>query len=180
MTIVIYVLAVIMAIVALVLIAAMFVRKSYSVRRRIVIDKPVDAVFDFVKYVNHAEQYNKWFMLDPDSKRERRGTDGAPGFVYAWDSTVKNVGKGEQEIKSVVDGQRIDCEVRFIKPFEGRADITMTTEPQPGGQTKVTWLFSSAMKYPMNIMLLFMDFEKMLGKDMEESLQNLKSVLEKQ
>ncbi len=180
MTIVIYILAVIMAIAALVLIAAMFVRKAYSVKRRIIIKKPVDTVFDFVKYVNHSEKYNKWFMLDPDSKRERRGTDATPGFVYAWDSPVKNVGKGEQEIKSIEEGKQIDCEVRFIKPFEGKADITMTTEPQPDGQTKVTWLFSSAMKYPMNIMLLFMNFEKMLGKDMEESLQNLKTVLEKQ
>jgi hypothetical protein len=34
------------------------------------------------------------------------------------------------------------------------------------------------MKYPMNLMLLFMDMEGMLGGDLEQGLTNLKGVLE--
>jgi len=35
------------------------------------------------------------------------------------------------------------------------------------------------MKYPMNLMFLFMDFDKMLGDDLQTGLDNLKTVLEK-
>jgi hypothetical protein len=35
------------------------------------------------------------------------------------------------------------------------------------------------MKYPMNIMLLFINFEKILGKDLEITLRNLKDIQEK-
>ena len=35
------------------------------------------------------------------------------------------------------------------------------------------------MKYPMNIMLLFINFEKLLGKDLEITLRNLKDIQEK-
>lgn len=35
------------------------------------------------------------------------------------------------------------------------------------------------MNYPMNIMLLFMDMEKMLGGELYTGLQNLKRELEK-
>jgi hypothetical protein len=35
------------------------------------------------------------------------------------------------------------------------------------------------MKYPMNGMLLFMNMDKLLGKDLETSLTNLKHILEK-
>jgi hypothetical protein len=35
------------------------------------------------------------------------------------------------------------------------------------------------MKYPMNAMLLFMNMDKMLGKDQETSLVSLKNILEK-
>jgi hypothetical protein len=35
------------------------------------------------------------------------------------------------------------------------------------------------MKYPMNIMLLFMNMDEMLGKDLETGLVNLKAVMEK-
>jgi hypothetical protein len=55
----------------------------------------------------------------------------------------------------------------------------MRTESAENGTTVVVWTFSSAMKYPTNIMMLFMNFEKMLGSDMEISLQNLKAQLKK-
>jgi hypothetical protein len=44
----------------------------------------------------------------------------------------------------------------------------------------VKWNFDSKMAFPMNAMLLFMNMDKMLGKDMEISLNNLKQILEKQ
>ena len=46
-------------------------------------------------------------------------------------------------------------------------------------QTKVHWEFTGKMKYPTNLMLLFMNMEKMVGGDLDKGLQNLKSVLEK-
>jgi hypothetical protein len=49
-------------------------------------------------------------------KKEFRGTDGTDGFVYAWDGN-KNAGSGEQEIKRITDGDRIDLEIRFARPF---------------------------------------------------------------
>jgi hypothetical protein len=55
----------------------------------------------------------------------------------------------------------------------------MTLEPQSANQTKVKWGMSSAMSYPMNIMLLFMNIENMLAKDIDISLSNLKNILEK-
>ncbi len=54
----------------------------------------------------------------------------------------------------------------------------MTTSAITDNQTLVKWGFSSQMKYPMNVMLLLMNMEKMLGKDMEISLENLKKQLE--
>jgi uncharacterized protein YndB with AHSA1/START domain len=176
---VIYILSGVIGLIALVLIVALFVKKAYVIKRKVGINKPKQEVFDYVKYIGNSEHYSKWVMLDPNSRRERIGTDGTVGFVYKWDSDIKNVGKGEQEIVGMVDGERIDHEIRFEKPFEGRADATMRTEADGNGSTIVVWAFSSAMKYPMNIMMLFMDFEKMLGNDMEESLGNLKRQLEK-
>jgi hypothetical protein len=35
------------------------------------------------------------------------------------------------------------------------------------------------MNYPANVMLLFMNMEKMVGGDLEKGLQNLKTILEK-
>jgi hypothetical protein len=46
--------------------------------------------------------------------------------------------------------------------------------------TTVKWGFNGEMKYPMNLMMLTMNMEKMLGPDLENGLKNLKTLLEKQ
>ncbi len=51
-------------------------------------------------------------------KTEYRGTDGTVGFVSAWDSPVRDAGKGEQEITKIDDGKRIDYELRFYEADE--------------------------------------------------------------
>lgn len=164
--------------IAVPLIVAIFVKKDYEVEREITIDKPKEEVFDYVKFLKNQDNYSKWATMDPDMKKTYRGTDGTVGFVSAWESDNKDVGKGEQEIKKITDGERIDFELRFFEPFESTEPAYMTTESVSENQTKVKWGFSGHMDYPMNIMMLFMDFEKMIGDDLDTGLKNLKAVLE--
>ncbi len=100
-------------------------------------------------------------------KKDFRGTDGTVGFVYSWDSN-KDGGKGEQEIKNIKEGERVDVEVRFQKPFHAIATAPVITESMSANQTKVKWAMNGNTKYPLNFMNLFMD--NMLGKDLEASL----------
>ena len=95
-------------------------------------------------------------------KKTYSGTDGTVGFVSAWESDNKDVGIGEQEIKKITEGERIDFELRFFEPFESTDPAYMTTESVSENQTKVKWGFNGHMDYPMNIMMLFIDFEKMI------------------
>lgn len=164
--------------IAVPLIVAIFVKKDYEVEREITIDKPKEEVFDYVKFLKNQDNYSKWATMDPDMKKTYRGTDGTVGFVSAWESDNKDVGKGEQEIMKITDGERIDFELRFFEPFESTEPAYMTTESVSENQTKVKWGFSGHMDYPMNIMMLFMDFEKMIGDDLDTGLKNLKAVLE--
>jgi len=56
----------------------------------------------------------------------------------------------------------------------------MSTEAVGGNQTKVKWGFNGKMPYPMNLMLLVMNMDKMLGDQLQTGLNNLKTILEKQ
>ena len=164
--------------IAIPLIVSLFVKKDYEVEREITINKPKEEVFDYVKLLKNQNNYSKWATMDPDMKKTYRGTDGSVGFVSAWESDNKDVGKGEQEIKKITEGERIDFELRFFEPFESTEPAYMTTESVSENQTKVRWGFNGHMDYPMNIMMLFMDFEKIIGDDLDTGLKNLKSVLE--
>jgi hypothetical protein len=164
-------------IIVLFLLAGLIVSKDLAVTKEIVINKPKADVFNYIKYLKNQQNYSKWATLDPNMKNEFRGTDGAPGFVNAWEGN-KKVGKGEQEILAVSDG-RLETELRFEKPFKSVAKATMTTEAAGDNATKVSWGFTSKMNYPMNVMKLFMNMSEMVGKDFTIGLNNLKTVMEK-
>ena len=172
------ILLVIAIVVAILLITALFVKKEYAVERQITINKPKQEVFEYVKYLKNQDNFSKWATMDPDMKKTYRGTDGTVGFVSAWDSDNPDVGKGEQEIVKITEGERIDFELRFIEPFESTEDAYMTAESTLDSQTLVKWGFSGRMAYPMNLMLLFMDFEEMISDDFDTGLGKLKNELE--
>jgi len=165
-------------IIAIPLIAALFVKSDYAVAESVIIDKPKAEVFDYIKHLKSQDNYSKWGTMDPDMIKTYRGTDGTVGFVSAWESDDDSVGIGEQEILNIVEGERIDFELRFIKPFESTQQAYMTTETEGENQTKVTWGFDGSMAYPSNLMLLFMDFEELIGDDFQTGLQKLKTILE--
>lgn len=173
------ILIIILIIIAIPLVIAIFTSTGYTIEREIIINKPNPEVFDFIKMQKNQERYNKWVMLDPNSKKTYQGTDGTVGFAYAWESDNKQVGQGVQEIKSVTEGKRVDLEIRFIKPFSNVANIYMETVPITANQTKVTWGFSGSRPYLHRLMHLLLNLKKVLGNDMQTSLSTLKTVIEK-
>lgn len=160
------------------LVAALFLPKTYKVVREISIQKPKAAVYDYLKYLKNQDQYSKWATMDTNMKKTYFGEDGTVGFVSAWDSDNEDVGKGEQEITQLVEGARIDYELRFIEPFESKDFTYIETKEQSDSTTLVKWGFDGSMKYPMNLMMLFYDFEDLIGRDLETGLINLKGILE--
>jgi hypothetical protein len=178
MTVLLGIIVVLAGIIVLFLIIAFFLKKDYTVGKEIIINKSKAAVFEYLKYLKNQNKFNVWASMDPDMKTNFTGTDGTEGFISAWDSDNKNVGKGEQEIVKIIDGERIDYEIRFIKPFKSTSYAYITTLAVDGNHTRVHWGFSGNMKYPTNLTLLFMNMEKMIGGDLEKGLENLKTILE--
>lgn len=169
---------VLVGIIVLALIAGLFIDGKYAVEREVTINKPKLEVYDYVKYLKNQNNYSVWAKTDPAMKKEFTGEDGTVGFISAWDSENPDVGKGEQKIIKIADGERIDYELHFIKPFEATDYAYMTTEAVSDNQTKVKWGFNGEMKYPMNLMMLFMNMEKMLAPDLENGLSSLKGIME--
>ena len=166
-------------IVVLFLIIGFFTKKDYSVGREIIVNKPKAIIFAYLKLLKNQNKFSVWGSMDPNMRTEYTGIDGTEGFVSAWDSENKNVGKGEQEIQKIVEGERLDYEIRFIRPFKSTNWAFMITTRINDNQTLVHWEFNAKMKYPMNLMLLFMNIEKLIGNDLSKGLENLKGILEK-
>jgi hypothetical protein len=176
MNIIITILLVLAGIIALLLIIALFMKKEHYVKREIIINAPRQKVFDYIKLLKNQDEFNKNAMAGPDREKVFKGTDGTVGYIYAW-SGNKNAGVGEKEIKSIVEGQSIETEIRFVKPMAATASIIMGTESLSDNQTKVIWSNAGTLKYPVNILIPMM--EKHVVKDMDTGLSTWKNILEK-
>ena len=174
------ILIIILILVSIPFILALFMPEDYLIEKQVTINKPSQLVYDYIRMLRNSENYNKWVMMDPNMKKEFKGTDGTVGFVYSWDSTNRNVGQGQQEIIKLQDGQRVDYEIRFIRPFQGTSYAWLTTESTTPNQTMVNWSFRGIRNYPMRVMHNILNLKKVLGRDLQTSLHNLKAVLEKQ
>jgi uncharacterized membrane protein len=70
------ILIVVAIIIAIPLIIALFIKKEYAVEREITINKPKHDVFNYVRYLRHQDNYSKWVRMNPNMKKDFRGTDG--------------------------------------------------------------------------------------------------------
>jgi uncharacterized protein YndB with AHSA1/START domain len=154
--------------------------QDFGVEREVVINKPKAEVFAYLKMLKNQNDWGAWAKKDPNIKVEYTGNDGEVGFVSSWQSNDSEVGTGEQEIKKIDDGKRIDYELRFKKPFESTSNAWITTEEAGENKTKVKWGFKGKMPAPFNALMLFVDMEGPISKDFDEGLASLKKILESQ
>jgi uncharacterized protein YndB with AHSA1/START domain len=179
MKILLIVLLVLAIIIVIALIVAIFAKKDYSAEREIVINRPKQEVFNYIKYLKNQNEYSKWGKTDPNMKTTYSGADATVGFIFAWESDSKGVGKGSQEIKRIIDGERLESELRFAE-HKTPSQNYMITETVSENVTKVKWGVAGRINYPMNLIMLFMNFEKMIGDDFGAGLTNLKTLMERQ
>jgi len=175
MSVLIIILLVLAGIIALLLIAALFMKREHYVKREIVINAPRQKVFDYIKLLKNQDKFNKQAIADPDRDKEFKGTDGTVGFIIAWNGD-KSVDEGEKEIMNIIEGKKIETEIRFVRPFRAVGRAIMETGSVADDQTKVSWSNAGTLKYPINMMIPML--EKNVAKDMDISLSTLKNILE--
>jgi uncharacterized membrane protein len=166
----------IVAIIAILLIVAAFMKKEFMMKREITINKPKDQVFAYVKLLKSMDEYGVWSKSDPTNKAGFTGTDGTVGATTSWNG--EDIGMGEQEIKAIDEGNKIDFELRFKKPMEGNNDASIITEAVGDNQTKVIWTMSGKTPYPFNLLSAMM--MGTLEEQYDTGLKNMKAILEKQ
>ena len=168
---------ILLALLLLIIILGFIAPNDYKVERSVTINKPRTEIFNYLRSLKNMEKWGPWAKRDANIVQSYSGTDGQVGFVSIWEGN-KEVGAGEQEIKVITENERIDTEVRFLKPWKSTSDGFFTVSDQEDGQTRVTWGFTGRNKFPLNIMMLFMNMDKAVGKDFDEGLRSLKKILE--
>jgi uncharacterized protein YndB with AHSA1/START domain len=172
------IIAVILAIaIAAVLVLAATKPGTLRVQRSVSIKAPPERIFPLISDFHQWLTWSPYEQKDPAMKRSYSGAERGKGAVYAWDGD-KNVGSGRMEILEASAPQKIVIKLDFFTPFEGHNTAEFTMLPQ-GDATNVTWLMHGPSPFIGRIMQVFINMDRMIGKDFEAGLANLKKLTEK-
>jgi hypothetical protein len=162
--------------VALLLVIAAILPKTYNIEKTIVIARPVSEVMSRVSNLNYYSQWNPWQQTDPTAKNTITGEPGAPGHKYAWEG--KKVGVGSLTLHNL-DNRHIHFELQFLKPWKSKAKDNWLFEHWGNNESKVTWQNSGGLPWPMASLMGPMIL-KSLNHQFEQGLSNLKKMCESQ
>jgi uncharacterized protein YndB with AHSA1/START domain len=170
------------AIVVVVLIAALLAYAAtrpdtFRVERSATIKAPPEKIFAILNDFQRWETWSPWEKKDPAMKRTLTVVTGGKGAVYSWEGN-KEVGEGRMEIAESVPPSRLVIKLDFVKPFEAHNRVQFALAPQ-GDATNVTWAMEGDTPYLAKIVHVFLDMDKLVGRDFETGLANLKAVAEK-
>jgi predicted transcriptional regulator YdeE len=146
---------------------------SYTVTRSIVIAKPQNEVFAYVRDFSNWTAWSPWSLHEPDHQLTiDRPTE--LGGLYAWDG--KKIGAGQMQHTGIIPNERLDILLTFLRPFKNTAKVVWSFKSTPNDSTEITWDMQSQMPLPMRPFQGFI--AKMIGYDFALGLALLRGKLD--
>jgi hypothetical protein len=149
---------------------------TFHVQRSITIQAPSERIFAVLNDFHQSASWSPYEKKDPAMKRAFSGPESGKGAVYQFEGN-KEVGKGRLTITGTTPSSKVVMALDMEEPFEGH-NIVEYTLAAKGGSTDVTWAIHGPQPYIGKVFSLFIDCDKMIGKDFEVGLANLKAVTE--
>lgn len=167
--------AVVVLAVAGLLVAAALRPPTFRVERSVLVNAPPEAVLAQISDFKAWRAWSPYEALDADMQRTYGGADRGVGATYAW--VGKKAGAGRMRVVSTTN-REVAIALDFDKPFKASNTAAFTAEPV-GDATRVTWAMSGPAPYVSRLMGLVFNMDRMIGRDFETGLSNLKSVAER-
>src|SRR6266853_2061283 len=160
------IIAVVFAIViAILLILAATKPDTFTVLCATTVKAPPERIFPLINDFHQWGTWSPYETKDPAMKRSYSGAADGKGAVYGWEGN-KNVGSGRMEILDTSEPSKIVIKLDFFTPFEGHNTAEFTMLPQ-GDATNLTWLMHGPASFMSKVMQMFINLDKMIGKDFE-------------
>ena len=170
------------AVILVLLIVAVLVIAStkpdiFTVQRSTDIKATAEKIFPFINDFHRWKAWSPYEDKDPAMEKTFGAVSSGKGATYAW-SGDRNVGQGNMEIADTVPPLSVQLNLEFVKPFKCRNTVEFSLKPN-GSETRVTWAMQGPVPFPAKVMHVFINMDRMVGRDFEIGLARLKEAAEK-
>ncbi|WP_421994910.1 SRPBCC family protein [Reyranella sp.] len=166
----------IIAVVAGIVIYAATKPDTFRVQRTVEIKASPAKILPLIDDLKAWPTWSPYEKKDPGMKRSYGAVTKGKGATYAWDGN-EHVGQGHMKILEETP-DKVVIKLDFEKPFEAHNTAEFLLRPQ-GDATSVTWAIYGPSPLVSRVMGLFMDMDRMIGRDFEQGLADLKAIAEK-
>jgi Polyketide cyclase / dehydrase and lipid transport len=149
---------------------------EFVVLRSATISAPVENIFPHVNNLRNWEAWSPWAKLDPNAKSTFEGPAAGIGTAMSWDGN-KKIGAGRMTIVESRVNEQVGFKLEFLRPFKA-TNTAVFIFKSVGNQTNVMWSMSGKSNFFFKVFGLFMNCDKMVGRDFEKGLAAMKSVAE--
>ena len=170
-------LIVILAAIALLLLLASTRPNVFRIQRTARIRAPAERIYPLIEDFHRWGEWSPYEKLDPNLQRTYSGPASGRGAVYEWSGNSK-AGNGRMEITDTAQPDRVTIQLDFIKPFRARNVAEFRLTPR-GDATEVTWEMHGQSAFMHKLLGLFFNMDKLIGRDFETGLSNLKTATER-
>lgn len=150
--------------------------REFKIERSTEIAAPPEQICALIENFHEWTKWSPWEGIDPNLERTYTGPESGPGSHYAWKGNRK-VGEGSMEITAVDPAKRVSIDLNFLKPIKANNVAVFDLTPSESG-TKVTWTMTGTQAGLQKIMAKVFPMEKMVGKDFEKGLDQLRESAE--
>lgn len=148
---------------------------TFSIFRSTEIAAPAATIHDLVSDYHRWVDWSPWEGIDPNLQRTYTGPDAGVGAKYAWVGN-KKVGSGTMETTGDTP-TRIDIRLEFTAPWKA-VNPTSFEFAEAAGKTIVTWTMTGQPEGLRGLLMRLMPMDKIVGKDFEKGLAQLKALAE--
>ena len=148
---------------------------TYKVERSLKINTPPEKIFPYLISFKKGLEWSAWDRTEENVKRTFTGPESGIGAVYEFEG--KKSGHGKLSFKNIVPNEEVKIDLTFYKPMQGSNDVTYSLK-RDGDATVMKYHMTGPAPIIARIIWLFSDMDKFMGDKFNQSMQNLKTIVE--
>lgn len=161
------------ALILVYLIIAIFSPNNYSVTRELTVDSSIEAVWNQINTFEKWQNWSPWKQKDSTLTSSFEGTPGEVGSKTSWVGDPELSGTGSMTLKESIPNEKFVYDLEFPE-WESTSEGYIMLEDAENGGTKITWNDQGELPFIMRPLGLFGMFDRMMGPDFENGLENMK------
>ncbi len=143
----------------------------FSVKKEVIIEKPLDEVFSLVSDFSTWPQWSPWLCTEPEAKVVIAGEKGKEGHSQEWEG--ERIGSGKMILSEAVPFTHLNYHLNFLKPWKSKSKVGFEFEKVSAG-TLVTWTMQGSV--PLFLFFMRKMMSAWIGSDYERGLTMLKEL----